>query len=164
MVLVAAAVFAGCTSDLRIAEQVVREYNEAVIVAYRSQDFGPLRRVAAEKEGGRVSVMIDLKAATGVALQSELQRLTVTKVERGDDRKLVAWTEERWRYFDRSLRPGVPDGPVAVVDMTLTYELVQGDGRWKVERVRALTSADVERVGSSPDITGRPRHVDGGGR
>lgn len=152
--LAALALVAGCTADRREAEALVRGYNEAAIVAYRTRQFGALEQVATKKEAGRVVVLVDLKSAAGLVLESELQALEVTRVERSDA-QLRAWTKERWRYWDRPLKPGGEVGTVFVAEMTLDYDFVREDGAWKLSSARTLTNDFLEPAGFKLDPHGR---------
>ncbi len=141
---------AGCSSDGREAERAVRGYNEAAILAYRTRDLSRLREVATEKEWGKVVVLVDLKTANGLVLESELLSLEVTRTARPSPDLLHVATRERWRYHDRPLRPGRPPGDVFVADMTLEYELVREDGRWKLDSARTLSNEYLEPKGFRP--------------
>jgi hypothetical protein len=127
--------------DRRDAEQAIRGYDDAAILAYRTRDFEPLRRFATEGEWNRVVVLVDLKTAGKLVLESELESFAVERVERAGPDALVADTRERWRYHDRPLDPGAPRPPTFVADMAMRYELVRAGGAWRVDRVRTLSSA-----------------------
>ncbi len=156
-----AAALAGCGSERREAEQAVRAYNQASILAYRTRDFAPLREVATEKEWGRVVVLVDLKTANGLVLESELQSLEVTSAARPGPGMLKAATRERWRYWDRPLQPGKQPGPIFVADMTLDYDFVREQGRWKLASARTLASEYLEPRGWKTQA-GHGRGGDGG--
>ncbi len=136
----ALALAAACGSDRREAERAVRAYNDAAILAYRTGDLAPLREVATAGEANRVQVLVDLKAAARLVLESRLESLEVTGVERPDAGRMVVRTKERWRYHDRPLDPGRPQGIEFVADMALEYQLVRDGARWKVDRGRTLSS------------------------
>ncbi len=148
-----------CASDRDEAERAVRAYNQAAIVAYRTRDFAQLREVATEKEWGRVVVLVDLKTASGLVLEPELQSLAVTEASRAGPDAMKAVTRERWRYWDRPLQPGRPSGPTFVAEMTLEYDLVRQQGRWRAASVRTLTNEYLEPKGFSPQA----RHGHGEG-
>ncbi len=133
--------------DRRAAEQAIRGYDDAAILAYRTRDLEPLRRFATQGEWGRVVVLVDLKTAGKLVLESELQSLKVDRVERSGPDGLVAETRERWRYHDRPLDPGAARPPTFVADMRMRYELVRSDGAWKVDRTRTLENAYLEPKG-----------------
>jgi len=144
------AALAACASERREAEQAVRAYNQAAILAYRTRDFAPLREVATEKEWGRVVVLVDLKTANGLVLEPELQSLEVTGASRPGPEQLKAATRERWRYWDRPLQPGKQPGPTFVADMTLEYDFVRERGKWKLASARTLSSEYLEPEGWKP--------------
>lgn len=140
-------VLPGCDADRREAEALVRAYNEAAIVAYRTRNFDDVKKVATQKEWGRVVVLVDLKTASQLVLESELQALEITAVEKVNDALLKVSTKERWRYWDRPLKPGAAAGTVFVAQMTLTYDFVREDGAWKMSSARTLTNDYLEPPG-----------------
>jgi hypothetical protein len=151
----ALALAAGCGADRREAEGAVRAYNEAAIHAYRTRDFAPLQKVATEKEWGRVVVLVDLKSASKLVLESELQALEVTKVERPGPDGMVVETRERWRYYDRPLEPGRPAGQVFVADMVLRYEFERAkEGGWRMGQARTLSAKYLEPKGFQLEAAG----------
>lgn len=138
---------AACPSDRREAERAVRAYNEAAILAYRTRDFGPLKKVATEKEWGRVVVLVDLKSSNRLVLESELQALEVEGVQRPGPDAMTVTTRERWRYFDRPLDPGKPRGTVFVADMRLEYQFVRSAEGWRLDKARTLSADYLEPKG-----------------
>ncbi len=153
------AALCACSSERREAERAVRAYNKAAILAYRTRDFGPLREVAIEKEWGKVVVLVDLKTANGLVLESELESLEVIEASRPGPEALRATTRERWRYWDRPLRPGREPGPTFVADTRLEYEFVRERGMWKLASARTLANEYLEPKGWKPGAS----HGDGGG-
>jgi hypothetical protein len=147
----AVAVLGACSpggADRADAERTIKGYNEGAILAYRTRDLEPLKRFATEAEWGRVVVLVDLKTANRVVLESELLSLEIGRVERSGSDGLAAETRERWRYYDRPVEPGVPRGPTFVADMKLEYQLVRTQGSpWRVERVKQLENEFVEPKG-----------------
>lgn len=141
------AALSGCNADRREAEALVRAYNEAAIVAYRTRSFDDVKKVATQKEWGRVVVLVDLKTANELVLESELQALEITAIEKPNDELLEVSTKERWRYWDRPLKPGAAAGTVFVAQMTLTYDFVREDGAWKLSSARTLTNDYLEPPG-----------------
>ncbi len=129
------------------AVRAVRDYDEALVQAFRASDARPLRAVALEAEANRVVVLVDLKRSNGIVLESTLERLEVTGTLRTGAGGRTVETVERWRYFDRPLAPGRPPGTVFVAEMRMRYELAREEGRWKVERVRTLSSEYLEPKG-----------------
>jgi hypothetical protein len=135
-------------ADRAAAERAIKGYNEGAILAYRTRDFEPLKRFATEAEWGRVVVLVDLKTANRVVLESELLSLEVGRVEPSGPDGLAAETRERWRYYDRPVEPGGPRGTTFVADMKLQYQLVRSQGSpWRVERVKQLENEFIEPKG-----------------
>jgi hypothetical protein len=141
---------AGCGADRREAERAVRAYNDAAILAYRTRDFGPLQEVATKGEWGRVVVLVDLKTASRLVLESELQSLEITGVTRPSPEAMVVRSRERWRYHDRPLDPGRPQGQQFVADMVLEYQFAREGGRWKLDRAKTISTEYLEPKGVVP--------------
>lgn len=135
---------AGCSGPCTDAEKLVRKYNEASINAYRTGDFTPLSAIADEKESGKIRVLVDIKRSGGLVLESQLQSLEVTSCAQADPDSMTVETRERWRYHDRSLKPGVPPGKEFVADMSLRYTIRKVAGVWKVGKVKALSTKYIE--------------------
>jgi hypothetical protein len=143
---------AGCEGQRRrwAAEKAVRAYCEAVSEAYRLSDAARLLPVASRQEVGRVQVLIELKLAAKLVLESRLDSFEVLESRPvGADGMLVR-TRERWRYHDRATEPGRPVGPVFVADMEMEWDLAREDGAWKVEKGRTLKSDYLEPKGYRP--------------
>lgn len=143
-----AVALAACSRPEREAARAVREYDDALARAYREGDASGLARVAGAKEATRVRVLVDLKSASGLVLESTLESFEVTRVEvaAGGSAATVD-TKERWRYFDRHLRPGEAPGSTFVADMSMRYDLAREDGRLRVHGVTTLAS---EYLGARP--------------
>ena len=135
---------AACARSEREAERAVREYDDALARAYRESDASGMTRFATAREAGRVRVLVDVKSAAGLVLESTLESLEVGRVDvaAGGSAATVD-TRERWRYFDRHLRPGEGPGPTFVADMSMRYDLVREGERLKVRDVTTLASAYV---------------------
>jgi hypothetical protein len=161
--LLALAACSGSGADLGAA---VRAYDEALARAYSRGDASLLTGLATAKEQGRVQVLVDLKTAGKLVLESRMDAFEVTQASATGDAATVE-TRERWRYHDRHLKPGEPDGPEFVADMRMAYDLVREDGRWKVQSVRTISNEYVQPAGGSAPATpaghgqgghGRPAH------
>lgn len=143
----------------REAESAVRAYNEALIVAYRTNTPVGLEQVAGPKEVRRIVALIDLKRGAGLALESELERLEILGVEVTGEEAATVRTRERWRYWDRTLRPGMPVGQVFVADMWMTWTVGPDAGRRKVLEGKTERSEYLEPSGFHP---GNSDREDGG--
>jgi hypothetical protein len=141
---------AACGRERAEAERAIRAYDEAAIEAYRTGDAAKVKERSTEREWRKVVALVDLKRESRLVLESELQALEVTGVERRDDSRLVARTRERWRYHDRPLDPGRPVGTTFVADMELEYALAREGGAWRVDAVRTLSSSYLEPKGYRP--------------
>lgn len=143
---------AGCQEQRQrwAAEQAVRAYCEAVSEAYRLSDASRLLGVAGRKEAGRVQVLIDLKLAAKLVLESRLESFEVLESRPTGPEGVVVRTRERWRYHDRSTEPGRPVGPEFVAVMEMEWELLREEGSWKVQKGRTLRNEYLEPKGYRP--------------
>jgi hypothetical protein len=128
----------------------INNYNTQVIAAYRSGDTRPLRAFASKKEANMVQVLVDIKHASRLILEAELQNFEVQKVQSSAEVGYTIHTRERWKYYDRSLDVGVPPGPTFVVDMFLHYTIRREEGNWKVQQVEAEKSEYLQ--GAKPSV------------
>lgn len=162
LVLPSLLLLAACQGGAAEAAKAVRAYDDALVRAYAGGDASPLANLATAKELGRVQVLVDLKTAGKLVLESKIESFEVTSTSTSGDTATVE-TRERWRYHDRHLEPGKTDGPDFVADMKMRYELVREGGRWKVGSVATLSNEYLEPKGEKPGgAHGRgPAHGEG---
>lgn len=135
--------------DSAEAAKAVRAYDDALVRAYAGGDVSPLANLATARELGRVQVLVDLKSAAKLVLESRIEAFEVTSTSTSGDTATVE-TRERWRYHDKHLKPGEQDGPDFVAEMKMRYELVREGGRWKVGAVSTLSNEYLEPKGGKP--------------
>jgi hypothetical protein len=97
-----------------------------------------------------VQVLIDLKRAAQLVLESRLEAFEVLEARPTGPHGMLVRTRERWRYHDRSTEPGRPVGPEFVADMDMEWELVLEEGSWKVQQGRTLKTEYLEPKGFRP--------------
>ncbi len=155
-------VLAACARPEHEVARAVREYDDELVRAYRMGDASAMSRVAEGEEARRVRVLVDLKSAAKLVLESTIESFETTRVriERGS-RSAVVETKERWRYFDRRLTPGEPPGATFVSDMAMRYDLAREDGRWKVRAVTSLSNEYVEGGRPAPASGSEAPHAAG---
>lgn len=147
----------------RNAEAAVRAYNEAIVVAYRTNAPQGLGEVAGTKEVRKLIALIDLKRNANLALESRIEEFEVLNVETSGADGATVRTRERWRYWDRALKPGMPAGQVFVADMWMTWTVGREAGRMKVLGGKTERSEYLEPKGFRPGGGGgEPGH--GGGK
>lgn len=130
---------AACGPDPELA-RAVREYDDALVVAYASSDPSGMDRVATREEADRVRILIDIKAGAKLQLDSRLEDFEVIRTEAKGDAATVE-TRERWLYHDHPLTPGKEPGPELLSRMVMRYALLREGGRWKVASAETLSSA-----------------------
>jgi len=153
-------VLVGCSDDERQVGQSVRQYNEALIVAFRTGDLSPLQPVAHDEEIRKVEKLLDLKREGGLVLESTLVSFEVLSAKANGNDGFVVETKEQWRYFDRELRPGKSPARRFVADMHMRYEVKRSGNEWRVLKVRTIANQFVV-PGQQPD---RPPNRQAGGK
>ena len=151
----AAAGSLGCGGDRREAEALARGYVTALAAAYRQNDPAPVAPLVGARHLRKVSTLIDLKRTARLVLESEVESLEVTAVERTAPDRLVVRTRERWSYQDRPLDPGASPGPRHVVLLALEYAFLREGGAWKLDEAKALSSEVLEPKGGATALPGR---------
>ena len=147
--LAALLLLAACPGPRRELGRAVREYDDELVRAYGTSDPSRLAGVAGRKEADRVRVLIDLKTASKLVLESKIESLEVTSATATGGQGVVE-TRERWRYHDRPLQPGAAPGPEVVAAMAMRYHLAREDGRWKVASVSTISNEILEPKGAPP--------------
>jgi hypothetical protein len=140
---------AACQGASAEASKAVREYDDQLVRAYAGGNASPLANLASAKELGRVQVLIDLKTAGKLVLESKIESFEVTSASASGNTATVE-TRERWRYHDRHLEPGKPPGPEFVADMRMRYELAREGSRWLVLSVSTLSNEYLNGTGGKP--------------
>lgn len=145
--IVLAVAVAACSRPERDAGRAVRDYDDELVLAYRTGDASRMARVAAAEEVARIQVLIDLKSASRLVLESTLEAFQATRIQVAPGAASASVdTLERWHYLDRHLRPGEAPGPAFESAMAMRYHLVLEDGRFKVRDVTTLSSQHLERA------------------
>jgi len=139
IVLAALLALSACRGTERELARAVREYDDALVLAYATSDPSRVAKVAAQKEADRIRILIDVKTSARLVLESRLESLEVTSATSAGEAGTVE-TRERWRYHDRPLQPGAAAGPEISSVMRMRYALVREGGRWKVASVETLSN------------------------
>lgn len=119
------------------AEDLVRQYDRALVTAFRTADPSPLKGVASEREVAKVTHLIDVKRETNVTLDSTLVDFQVQGVDR-KDKQVHVRTTERWRYVNRRIGSGEAVGTTTDERYTMRYDLMRDGEKWKVDETEFL--------------------------
>jgi hypothetical protein len=128
--------------------KIVRAYNDAVILAYRTGDTSKLPNVAGEREAQVIGVLIATKRGAGLVLESTLERVEVVRAEKTGPHAQLIETKEQWKYYDRPLKPGGKPGQTIQAAMKLQYECERVKNVWKVMKVKALEYIILDQKGT----------------
>jgi hypothetical protein len=143
--------FAACDRSTSELSRLVRDYDEALILAFRTGDLASLRRNANEEEVNKVAALVDLKRAAGLVLEAEILSLDIESIEHIGPEGAVVHTTETWKYHDRAVAPGTAPGETFVSTMSMQYSMERHDGEWRVTQVRTVTNEFLEPKGFKLD-------------
>lgn len=135
----------GCGSDWATA--LIRDYNEASIVAFRTGELSKLEAVASEDEARKVVTLVDLKKSQNLVLESSLDALELVSTNMTGKDGAIVETRETWTYQDRPLRPGDAPGTRFVARMKMRYDCSRTNRVWKVSKVVTLSNEFLEPRG-----------------
>ena len=128
--------------------RIVRAYNDAVILAHQTGDISKLGDVAGEREARVVGVLVNTKRGAGLVLEATLERIEVQSSARTGPDSLLIDTTEKWRYYDRPLKPGSSPGQTIEAAMKVQYECERRVSIWKVMKVKVLENTFLSRQGT----------------
>jgi hypothetical protein len=128
--------------------RIVRTYNEAVILAYRTGDISKLSDSAGEREARLIDVLVTTKRGAGLVLEATLERIEVERSEKTGPDSMLIDTAEKWRYYDRPLKPGSSPGQIIEAAMKVQYECERTGTVWKVMKVKVLENSFLDQKGT----------------
>lgn len=134
-----AVILSGCASnpaDNREAElkTIIAKYNNAVIEAYKSQNFEYLKQVATEQEIDKIGVMITSFLQANQIMEAELHKIDFREIKIQGDKADVR-TSEDWSYRWIDYKTGQEVEPLKDIHYEMLYHLIKKDGKWLVEKV-----------------------------
>ncbi|MDH4140097.1 MAG: hypothetical protein OEV43_05945 [Coriobacteriia bacterium] len=114
----------------------VRAYVDALEPALSAEMLDPLRAAATEGQVERVRLYVTMQLGDGRRMSPALLELSITHVERSEDRSLVE-TRERWRVESFDAESGESMG-LEQYDVVVGYTVTLADGKWRVSEVEEL--------------------------
>jgi len=131
--------YAGCskhpTPEQLSIQRAVRQYDTAIINAYKTGNVSRLHKIASPAEVSKVQILINLMEAEKGLMKAHMRELKFTGVWFTSHGFADAATEERWSYRHYNPRTGIPTDALKIKDYNLKYKLIKTKDRWKVFRV-----------------------------
>ncbi len=127
------------------AIQLVKDYDQRLVAAYRAGDERLVDEVVGDEEGKKLVGLIGVKLDMGVSLDAKLLSFEPVTVERRGDRVEVV-ADERWYYQDRRIGSGERVGPDSTDHYLVRYVLTRPKKRWVVDHVEFVKPPEVGRT------------------
>jgi hypothetical protein len=127
---------AGCQGrkERKLAEEVIRRYDRAVIEAHLTGSTAELEKAAGEREAERVQIFVATLRGQRQLLIESLEQLRVREATfEAETGRAVA--EERWSYERVDARTRKPVAERTRRDYVMTYLLARRGGEWVVDKV-----------------------------
>lgn len=137
-----AIILSGCTSNPAddreaLLKIVIVKYNNAVIEAYKNQNFEYLKQVATEKEIDKIGIMISSFRQTDQIMKAEFHKIDFREIKIQGDKTDVR-TSEDWSYRWIDYKTGQEVEPLKNIHYEILYHLIKKDGKWLVEKVEDM--------------------------
>lgn len=137
-----AVILSGCASNPAddreaLLKIVIAKYNNAVIEAYRSQNFEPLKQAAAEHEIDKIGVIINAYRTENQIMESDIKKIDFKEIRIEADKAYVK-TSEDWSYRWINYETKQEVEPLKDVRYELLYHLIKKGGKWLVDKVEEV--------------------------
>lgn len=152
-----------CRDNVAAVDSEIRDtvlaYNRLLAEGYRELNMNPVARVATERRLGRLYHHMASLGEAGARMETVAEEIVVTGVAERDEEAEVT-TRERWRcdYFDIGSGAKLSDNSIRY---RVSYRLVRDGGRWLVDDLTILETAEGNPFGGLPFLR---RPVGGGER
>lgn len=124
-----------------IIMKAVGKYNQALIIAYRNVDFGPLGGAASEKEARKVRAIVNSYLEGNQVMESDVKRIDFRDIKVEGDRA-TARTSEDWTYRWVDFKTGEEVEPLKDIHYEMLYHLEKIDDKWLVDKVEKVGNGE----------------------
>jgi len=141
-VLAFAIIFSGCASNEPPDQQselktIIAKYNNAIVEAYKNQNFEYLTQVATEEELNKIGIIINSYRQSDQIMEAEIRKIDFREVKIDGD-KAVVKTSEDWSYRWLNYKTGQEVEPPQDIHYELLYQVIKKDGKWLVDAVEEI--------------------------
>ena len=148
-VIVLLVVVSGCsskkTNEKTELKTVIAKYNNAIIEAYKNQNFEHFMQVATDKEIKKIGIIINSFRQADQIMEAELQKIDFQEIKTQGDKADVN-TSEDWSYRWIDYKTGQEVEPLKNIHYEMLYHLIKKDGRWLVEKVEEVEKDKVKQA------------------
>ena len=144
-VIVLLVVVSGCSSksmdEKTELKTVIAKYNNAIIEAYKNQNFEHFMQVATDAEINKIGVIINSFRQADQIMEAELRKIDFQEIKTQGDKADVK-TSEDWSYRWIDYKTGQEVEPLKNIHYEMLYHLIKKDGKWLVEKVEAMKESE----------------------
>ena len=134
-------VISGCSSksmsEKTELKTVIAKYNNAIIEAYKNQNFEHFMQVATDKEIKKIGIIINSFRQADQIMEAELQKIDFQEIKTQGDKADVN-TSEDWSYRWIDYKTGQEVEPLKNIHYEMLYHLIKKDSRWLIEKVEEV--------------------------
>lgn len=138
-------VVSGCSSkgmnEKTELKTVIAKYNNAIIEAYKNQNFEHFMQVATDKEINKIGIIINSFRQADQIMEAELRKIDFQEIKTQGDKADVN-TSEDWSYRWIDYKTGQEVEPLKNIHYDMLYHLIKKDGKWLVEKVDAIKESE----------------------
>ena len=120
---------------------VIAKYNNAIIEAYKNQNFEHFMQVATDAEINKIGVIINSFRQADQIMEAELRKIDFQEIKTQGDKADVK-TSEDWSYRWIDYKTGQEVEPLKDIHYEMLYHLIKKDGKWLVEKVEAMKESE----------------------
>lgn len=138
-------VISGCSSkgmsEKPELKTVIAKYNNAIIEAYKNQNFEHFMQVATDTEINKIGIIINSFRQADQIMEAELRKIDFQEIKTQGDKADVN-TSEDWSYRWIDYKTGQEVEPLKNIHYEMLYHLIKKDGKWLVEKVEAMKESE----------------------
>ena len=120
---------------------VIAKYNNAIIEAYKNQNFEHFMQVATDTEINKIGIIINSFRQADQIMEAELRKIDFQEIKTQGDKADVK-TSEDWSYRWIDYKTAQEVEPLKNIHYEMLYHLIKKDGKWLVEKVEAMKESE----------------------
>ena len=120
---------------------VIAKYNNAIIEAYKNQNFEHFMQVATDTEINKIGIIINSFRQADQIMEAKLHKIDFQEIKTQGNKADVN-TSEDWSYRWIDYKTGQEVEPLKNIHYEMLYHLIKKDGKWLVEKVEAMKESE----------------------
>ena len=146
-VIVLLVVVSGCSSksmdEKTELKTVIAKYNNAIIEAYKNQNFEHFMQVATDTEINKIGIIINSFRQADQIMEAKLHKIDFQEIKTQGNKADVN-TSEDWSYRWIDYKTGQEVEPLKNIHYEMLYHLIKKDGKWLVEKVEEVKESKTQ--------------------